>query len=153
MEMKTILFFLLSISTLPALRQKIALPIQNRSLSINWADTKEWRLYYIHSKRGFAFPMDTLKNFKSLSLNEDSMKTFLQTVTKIPVERTPVWMGYYVSSCRLPDGTLIKIEISQYGRFFYEERGKIYYQLTDQMQGDWLSYLTAKWKSLEGVSE
>ena len=151
--MKTIFFFLLSISTLPAQRQMIVLPIQNRPMSINWADTKEWRLYYIHSKRGFAFPIDTLRNFKSVSLNEDSMKTFLQTVTNIPVERTPVWMGYYVSSCRLPDGTPIKIEISQYGRFFYEEKEKTYYQLTEQMQGEWLSYLTTKWKSLESSSE
>ena len=151
--MKTVLFLLLSISTLPTQRQKIVLPIKNRPFSIDWADTKEWRLYYIHSKRGFAFPIDTLRNFKSVSLNEDSMKTFLQTVTKVPVERTPVWMGYYVSSCQLPDGTPIKIEISQYGRFFYEERGKTYYQLTEQKQAEWLSYLTAKWKSLEGVSE
>ena len=81
------------------------------------------------------------------------MKVFLKGVTEIPVERTPVWMGYYVASCQLSDETFMKIEISQYGRFFYEDRGKRYYQLTENLQADWLTYLTAKWNALENLSE
>jgi hypothetical protein len=117
--------------------------------SINWADTKDWRLYYVQSKGAFAYPIDTLKAFKSVDLNQDSMKMFLQAVTEIPTERIPVWMGYYVATCKLPNGTSIKIEISQYGRFFYEEKEKRYYQLNEEVQDNWLSYLTSKWLQLE----
>ena len=119
--------------------------------SINWADTKEWRLYYVQTKGAFAYPIDTLKAFKSVALNQDTMKIFLKTVTEIPTERTPVWMGYYVATCKLQNGTSIKVEISQYGRFFYEAQEKRYYQLTEDVQDNWLSYLTAKWLQLEGA--
>jgi len=120
---------------------------------INWAETKEWKLYYLHSKKAFSYPLDTLNNFSSIPLNEDSMKVFLQTVTEIPVERIPVWMGYYVASCRLPDNKHIKIEISQYGRFFYEEKEKRYFQLDEHLQANWLAYLAAKWRVLEDASK
>ena len=62
-------------------------------------------------------------------------------------------MGYYVASCRLPNDTLIKVEISQYGGFFYAEKEKKYYQLTDGLKDSWLAYLTAKWRALEGDTE
>ncbi len=119
--------------------------------SINWADTKEWKIYYIPSKEAFSYPLDTLKTFRSISLSQDSMEVFLTHATEIPVERTPVWMGYYVSTCRLPNGTYLKVEISQYGRFFYEERENRYYQLNEGVQDNWLSYLNEKWVQLEGA--
>lgn len=133
---------------------KIPAPSNPRSpdhSSINWADTKEWKIYYLESKDAFSYTLDTLKTFKSIDLNQDSMQIFLKHVTEIPAERTPVWMGYYVTSCRLPNGTYLKVEISQYGRFFYEEKERRYYQLEDAMQDNWLSYLNAKWSQLEGA--
>jgi hypothetical protein len=154
MDMKTIICLLLySTTVLSQDRQQARLVNDALPYIINWSATKDWKLYYIHSKRGYAFPIDTLINFKSVSLNQDSMKTFLHTVTEIPRETPPSWMGYYVASCRLPDGKLVKIEISQYGRFFFEEREKRYYELTEKVESDWLSYLTVKWRVLEGVSE
>jgi hypothetical protein len=124
-----------------------------KSYPIDWKKTKDWRLYYIRSKKGFLFSSDTLKNFKSVRMDQDSMKLFIATATEIPADRTPVWMGYYIASCRLPNDTLIKIEISQYGRFFYSDVEKRYYQLSDEMQDSWLAYLTAKWLVLEGATE
>jgi len=122
------------------------------SSNINWADTKDWRIYYITSKDAFSYPLDTLKTFKSTALTQDSMAVFLKHVTEIPAERTPVWMGYYVATCRLPDGAYFKIEISQYGRFFYAEKEKRYYQLDNEVQDHWLSYLNTKWLQLEGAN-
>jgi hypothetical protein len=121
--------------------------------SIKWSDTKDWRLYYIYSKGSFAYSVDTLKYFKYINLNQDSMQLFLHEVTEIPKERTPLWMGYYIASCRLSDGTLVKIEISQYGRFFYEEKERRYYQLKEDIGQDWLSYLTRSWIMLEDASK
>ena len=80
------------------------------------------------------------------------MLQFLKNVTKLPEGKNPVWMGAYVSSCQLADGSHIKIEISQYGSFFYLERDSRYYQLRDEVRDSWLPYLTAKWLQLKGVN-
>ena len=117
--------------------------------AINWTTTKNWKIYYVRSRGGFNYSIDTLQYIKSVSLNDDSMKNFLQSAAEIPVDRTPVFMGYYVASCQLPNGKAIKVEISQHGRFFYEEKEKRYYQLAESIQSDWLDYLTTKWRKLE----
>jgi hypothetical protein len=152
--MKTAISLFLSLVTILS-QNSIQRPLANNALPhiINWSNTNDWKLYYIHSKRGYTFSIDTLINFKSVSLDQDSMMAFLHKVTEIPRETPPSWMGYYVASCRLADGTLVKIEISQYGRFFYEEREKRYYELADNVQSDWHSYLIAKWRVLEAISE
>jgi hypothetical protein len=120
---------------------------------INWADTKDWRLYKVPPKGSFAFSLDTLRQFKYTNLSQDTMKSFLQEVSEIPPERTPVWMGYYVATCQLPDGNMLKIEISQYGSFFYAEKEKKYYHLKENVGRDWLSYLAQKWLELEDASK
>lgn len=121
--------------------------------SIDWTKTKDWRLYYIRSKKGFSYSADTLRNFKSVTMDGDSMMTFLKTASEIPPEKTPVWMGYYIASCRLSNDSLLKLEISQYGRFFYYEGERRYFQLAQERQDNWLAFLTTKWKILEGVNE
>lgn len=120
--------------------------------SIDWEKTKEWRLYFIRSKDAFTYPIDTLKAFRSIPLQQDTMLLFLKNVTQLPEGKNPVWMGAYVSSCQLADGAHIKIEISQYGSFFYVERDSCYYQLRDEVRDSWLPYLTAKWLQLKGVN-
>lgn len=142
----------LALSVLLIGHGKISGPIARLSYSsINWAETKDWKIYYVQSKEAFSYPLDTLKTFKSIVLNQDSMQVFLKQVSEIPAKRTPVWMGYYVSTCKLTDGSYLKVEISQYGRFFYEEKGKRYYQLDEGVQDNWLSYLNTKWTQLEGA--
>jgi len=120
--------------------------------SIDWEKTKEWRLYFIRSKDAFTYPIDTLKAFRSIPLQQDTMLLFLKDVTKLPEGKNPVWMGAYVSSCQLADGSHIKIEISQYGSFFYVERDSRYYQLRDEVRDSWLPYLTEKWLQLKGAN-
>jgi hypothetical protein len=117
--------------------------------STNWADAKNWKIYYVTKHGGYTYSLDTLQTLKQVSLNADTIRQFLKTATEIPVERQPVFMGYYVASCQLLNGTSIKIEISQYGAFFYDDRQKKYYQLADGLQRDWLAYLTDKWRQLQ----
>jgi hypothetical protein len=121
--------------------------------TIDWTRTKDWTLYYIKSKKSFSFSVDTLKNFKSVQLDQNEMKKFLATAAPLSAERTPYWMGYYIASCRLADDSLIKIEISQYGRFFYTEKDKCYYQLAEEVQDNWMAYLIAKWRTLEVITD
>ena len=148
-HMKPIIFLLVLLPSVLISRPKGA----SKTSPTTWAKAKEWRLYYTRSKKAFAFPPDTLNNFKSVPLNEDTMKAFMATATQMPAGKTPLWMGYYIATCKLPGDSMIKIEISQYGRFFYDERDKSYYQLTDDMQDNWQAYLTAKWRVLESAKD
>jgi hypothetical protein len=109
--------------------------------NVNWAETSNWKLYKIHEKRAFSYSIDTLINFKFALLNNDSMRIFLSNVSIIPYEKTPLWMGFYVASCQLNDGTIKKIEIGTYGGFFYDEKEKKYYQLPLEIRKEWLDYL------------
>jgi hypothetical protein len=107
-----------------------------------WNKATDWKIYNIYNQRAFDYPIDTLSNFPSYRLKTDSMQDLLSAVVLVKKEIEPVWMGYYIASCRLPDGTLRKIEISNYGGFFYDEKEKLYYQLPLERRKDWLNYLS-----------
>lgn len=128
-------------------------PTPKAQPSIDWRDTKNWNLYDIHSKNGFLFSIDTLRFFRKVPLNEDTMKTFLSSISEIPPDKTPVWMGYYVSSCQLQDGATIKIEVSQYGGFFYSESENRYFQLPSVARSSWLNFFTSKWRELKSLQD
>jgi len=148
--MKELMWFILTLCSILDPRMADSPTNITPNPPINWEQTKEWKLYYTLSKEAFSLPFDSLRAFKSVDLKQDSIKTFLKAVTEIPTERVPVWMGYYVCSCKLPNGKSIKIEVSQYGRFFFEEDERRYYQLTRDVQDSWQHYLNAKWLQLEG---
>ena len=114
-----------------------------------WGEATEWKLYDIHTNKAFAYNADTLHNFKSIQLDKDSMNTFLSNVSEILNDDGPVWMGFYVASCKLQDGILRKIDISVYGGFFYDEKSKTYFQLAKYFSNDWLNYLRDKGTQLE----
>jgi len=76
---------------------------------------------------------------------------FLKNLTQIPEGNNPVWMGAYVASCQLADGRFIKIELSQYGSFFYVENERRYYQLSDDVRDRWIPFLTSKWLQVQGA--
>jgi len=118
---------------------------------IDWDKTKDWKLYHVRSKEAFTYSLDTLNAFKSISLGQDSMMSFLKNVTQIPQGKNPVWMGAYVATCQLQNGSVVKIEISQYGGFFYVESERQYYELAQNVRDSWLPFLTSKWLLLEGV--
>jgi hypothetical protein len=127
-------------------------PVANQAQSppsTNWADSKNWKIYYVTKHGGYAYSLDTLQTLKQVSLNTDTLRQYLKTATEVPADRWPVFMGYYVASCQSSDGTSIKIEISQYGAFFYDDRQKKYYQLAKDLQRDWLAYLTDKWRQMQ----
>jgi hypothetical protein len=115
---------------------------------IDWQSTKHWKLYNIKSKDAFRYPLDTLHVFKSILLDQDSMMHFLKQVTELPQGQNPLWMGAYVASCQLPNGDSVKMEISQYGSFFYEEKERRYFQLSEDIGDHWPAYWTSKWLEL-----
>lgn len=114
------------------------------SQNINWETAKDWRLYDIRNFSVFNYSLDTLRNFRSIPLDQDTMNIFLSDVAEWPKSETSLWMGLYVATCELPEKETRKIEISVYGGFFYDELTKTYYQLPLAVRNDWLDYISEK---------
>jgi len=114
---------------------------------VKWENTRYWRLYEIHGHGLFDYTVDTLKNFRYHELNQDSIQAFLKGARIISADSTPLWMGAYVVSCE-HSGTKIKLEISQYGGFFYYEASRIYYELPKDKIKPWLRYFSECYNNL-----
>lgn len=112
--------------------------------SIDWRSAKNWRLYNIRESAAFGYNVDTMKNFKSVALDLDTMIGFLSEVEQWPKDKYSLWSGLYVATCELPNADIRKIEISVYGGFFYDDRTKTYYQLPRGVRNAWLEYLSEK---------
>jgi hypothetical protein len=127
-------------------------PKKSYAQNFNWAESKNWKLYDIHDESAFNYPLDTLRKFRNRSLNKDSMLIFVSNLTIIPIERIPVWMGFYVATCEFNSGAIRKIEISMYGGFFYDEKEKKYFQLPVEIRKDWLDYMSDSAAALQSES-
>lgn len=112
--MKSIVVFLLA----------LVLTVKLNTQNINWKYATNWRLYNIRESAAFNFTLDTLKKFKSIPLNLNMMRTFLEKTEQWPKEKYSMWSGLYVATCELPNAGTRKIEISVYGGFFYDDRLK-----------------------------
>ena len=111
------------------------------SQKMDWTITKEWCLYDIHNSNAFYFSLDTLKTFRSILLNDSVMSEMLGGSIEWPDNRAPVWMGLYVTTTRLLDGSIRKLDVSVYGGFFYDELNKAYYSVSPEKKAKWLGYL------------
>jgi hypothetical protein len=112
--------------------------------TINWQQTRGWRIYDLHDKKGMRTPIDSLKNFRSIALDDDSVKYFLTDVREIHHGDEPVWMGAIIVSCIDSSAVLRKVDVSVYGGFFYDEQLKKYFQLRDNVKQEWVEYLESK---------
>src|SRR4051794_14042592 len=108
--------------------------------NIDWKSARNWRLYSIRESAAFDYTLDTLKHFKSIPLDLDTMVNFLSDVEQWPKEKYSLWSGLYVATCELPNADVRKIEISVYGGFFFDDRSKTYYQLPRETRNAWLEY-------------
>jgi len=101
----------------------------------------KWKLYDVAGHNLFKYSTDTLKHFSYYSLHDDSMHTFLQGIKELRTDDPPVWMGGpHVVTYEL-DGEIYKLDISHYGGFFFDERTRKYYQLSEDKRDDWLTYI------------
>jgi hypothetical protein len=108
------------------------------SCQVHWSKTTDWTLYGYQGRRMFDIPVDSLNSFATLKLNQDTVISYLSSaeILKDPV----IWMGGYVTTCKV-NGEIRKIEFSNYGNFFYDDKSKSYYQLPSEKIETWLSYL------------
>lgn len=106
-------------------------------------------VYSIQEFAVFDYTLDTLKNFSSIALDNDTVKAFLSNVIELPKDEYSAWMGLYFATCQLPEGKVRKIEISVFAGFFYDEVTQVYHQLPPSIQKDWMNYLSMNFKKIK----
>jgi hypothetical protein len=110
------------------------------SCQLQWGKATNWTLYRYQGHRLFKIPLDSLRQYDSLALNQDSMAVFLNSAQTLHPEASVAWMGGYIATCKL-NGIDRKVELSNYGGFFYDEKTRTYYKITEGKSEDWLFYL------------
>ena len=75
------------------------------------------------------------------------MAVFMGSAQALHPEAPMPWMGGYIATCKL-DGTIRKVELSNYGGFFYDEKTRVYYQIPAIKSEDWLSYIQQNYLNL-----
>ncbi|MEO5894064.1 MAG: hypothetical protein ABIQ31_27655 [Ferruginibacter sp.] len=122
----------------------LVLTVKLNAQNIDWKNATNWQLYNTREIAAFDFTLATLKEFRSIPLNLDTMQAFLEKTEQWPKEKYSMWSGLYVVTCELPNAGTRNIEISVYGGFFYDDKTKRYYQLPLEIRNDWLEYLSNK---------
>jgi hypothetical protein len=107
---------------------------------VPWNRASDWQLYQIQGHGVFNYSIDTLKSFRSIPLDADSMKSYLTNAQIMKHDGSVAWMGGYVASYKL-EGVIRKIEISNYGGFLYDESTKTFYQVKEGKVATWSAYL------------
>jgi hypothetical protein len=110
------------------------------SCQIQWDKAADWTLYGYQGSRMFKIPLDSLSSFDTLHLNKDTVKSYLETTRILDSKNQGLWLGGYITTCKL-DGKLRIIDFSNYGNFFYDEKSKTYYQLASSKSEGWNAYL------------
>ncbi|WP_188932197.1 hypothetical protein [Puia dinghuensis] len=115
-----------------------------RAQQPDWSKSKNWKVYAITGQKIFNLSSDTLQALSRKALDNDSLHYFLSKATIVPKERTPVWMGAYLSSYETEDGKEKKVEISDYGGFFYDEASELYYVIPRSISNEWMDYISTQ---------
>src|SRR5215469_14099862 len=110
------------------------------SCQVHWGQASDWKLYEYQGHRIFKLPVDSLKLYRSLTMNQDSMALFINSATVLHLKAPLVWMGGYVATCRV-GGTDRKVDLSRYGGYFYDEKTSTYYQLPTEKIDAWLAFV------------
>jgi hypothetical protein len=117
--------------------------------SIDWQQTHGWKIYVLRDKKGMRTAVDSLKYFRSITLDDDSVKYFLVDAKEIARSDEPVWMGANILSDVDSSGLFRKIDASVYGGFFYDEQSKKYFQLSGELKEVWMRYLNRKEEEMQ----
>ena len=133
--MKSILFVVLLVSSLMA------------SCQTHWDKASAWTLYSYQGRRIFRLPIDSLERYDNLYLNQDTMASLIKSSKIADTQAAHIWMGGYAATCKI-DGTIRKVDISNYGGYFFDERTGVYYQLPPEKIEAWQTFLKDSYRTL-----
>jgi hypothetical protein len=117
------------------------------SCQVQWAKSSDWTLYAFEGNDPFKASRDSLNNLDTLILSQDSMDIYLVSAEISHPKAALIWMGGYIATCKL-NGEIRKVEISNYGGFFYDEESKAYYHVASDKIESWNSYLQQSFLNL-----
>jgi hypothetical protein len=117
------------------------------SCQVHWNQASDWKLYQYQGHRIFKLPIDSLKMYGSMAMNQDSMAFFVRSATLLNTKAPLIWMGGYVATCKI-DGSFRKVELSRYGGYFYDEKTSAYYQLPSEKIDAWLAFIQNSYQVL-----
>jgi len=110
------------------------------SQTIDWEKASHWKFYDTRGKKPLRYSVDSLYHFNTIDLNDDTLRYFLHAVELWPPEEYSMWMGGFAVSYVDEKGILRKLDISDYGGFFFDEFSKRYYQIREDIRNYWLKY-------------
>jgi len=113
---------------------------------VQWSTATNWKLYRIEGHGLFKMQIDSLRNLGSAALSQDSVGFYLTGAEKLHPKEDLVWMGGYVATCNV-GGKLKKVEISDYGGWFFEDATRTYYQIPAENSAKWNAYLQREYLS------
>lgn len=117
-------------------------------IKVDWYRSGKWRLYATQEFDVFGYNLDTLKKIRSIALNDDSVRLFIGDAKELVNKDAPAWMGLHLLTCELHGGEIRKVEVSSYGNFFYDEKGKKYYKIQTQLSREWRAYIASNFLKL-----
>ncbi len=113
--------------------------------------TKSWKLYKLEGNKAFKCPADSLMFMENVLPNADTINIFLQNATAWPKDKYSLWMGSWLASFEDEKGYLHKVDISMYGGFFYDERLKLYYQVSEHEKDKWLRFINYNYQRFSSL--
>jgi hypothetical protein len=118
----------------------LLISVMTSSCQVHWGNASNWTLYGYSGSGMFKLSVDSLHSLDTINLNQDSVTSYLSGAMILHSKEPVLWMGGYLATCNL-DGSIRKVEFTNYGNFFYDEKTKDYYQVPADKAEIWLSYL------------
>ena len=110
------------------------------SQMINWQKTKGWKLFNYFRFEALHLPLDSLKQYQSVYLNDSQIRRMLKSADSMKGPTKNIqWMGLFTVTYQYQN-TMRKMEISQYGGFFFDDTTKTYYELDGNDRYEWQNY-------------
>jgi hypothetical protein len=114
---------------------------------VQWNQSSDWTIYKIQVHDIFKVPIDSLNSPDTLHLNKDTIESYLSSLELIHPKGPITWMGGYIATCKI-DGIRRKIELSNYGGFFYDENTNEFYRVSKEKIDSWVDFLQNSYLTL-----
>jgi hypothetical protein len=114
---------------------------------VQWNQSSDWTIYQSQAHDLFKVPIDSLNSLDTLRLDKDTVESYLSSIELIHPKAAVAWMGGYIATCKI-DGIRRKIELSNYGGFFYDEKTNAFYRVQKDKIDAWVDYLQNSYLTL-----
>jgi hypothetical protein len=114
---------------------------------VQWNQSSDWTIYQSQASDIFKVPNDSLNSLDTLGLNKDTVESYLSSLELFHPKAPVAWMGGYIATCKI-DGVRRKIDLSNYGGFFYDEKTNAFYRVSKDRIDSWVDYVQSSYLTL-----